>query len=166
VTAVPFTYEERVAFEALAPYLRPNPRHLKRLVNVYRLVRALAYARGERLLLEQPAATIRWLVMWGQWPYTSMTMIQRFEELLDNWRNTIPADAPAGDPVLHLLDDVEASLDAATLRRYDDDTGALRELLSVKGCALTWEEIRRIRRYTVNFNPAVEEQMRDLPRHD
>jgi hypothetical protein len=36
----------------------------------------------------------------------------------------------------------------------------------MKGCALTWEEIRRIRRYTVNFNPAVEEQVRDRPLSD
>jgi hypothetical protein len=122
---VAFTYRERMAFETFAPYLRPNPRHLKRLVNVYRLVRALARMRGERLLLEQPAATIRWLVMWAQWPYTSLKVMERFEQMLDEWNDTIPANAPPGDPVLHLLDDIATALDPTNLSRLDDDAAAL-----------------------------------------
>ena len=59
----------------LSPYLRPNPRHLKRLINVYRLVRALALSRGDEELLANPAALLRWLVMWSQWPATSQTML-------------------------------------------------------------------------------------------
>src|SRR5215208_3687123 len=35
----------------------------------------------------------------------------------------------------------------------------LRKLLEFKGERLTWEELRRIRQYTVNFNPAVEGEM-------
>lgn len=45
---VAFTYAEQEAFELLAPYLQRNPRHVKRLVNVYRLVRSLAHRAGER----------------------------------------------------------------------------------------------------------------------
>ena len=48
--------------------LRPNPRHLKRMVNVYRLVQTLAALERRRCPLQNPAAMIRWLVMWGQWP--------------------------------------------------------------------------------------------------
>jgi hypothetical protein len=158
--AVPFTYAELQAFQTLAPFLRPNPRHLKRLVNVYRLVRALARAKNEELILENPAATIRWLVMWGQWPYTSHVMLKRFEELLDEWGNKIAGDAPVGDPLLQLLDDVRPRLHHETRDRLDDEGDTLLEMLSVEGCALTWEQLRRIRKYTVNFNPAVEEQLR------
>jgi hypothetical protein len=35
----------------------------------------------------------------------------------------------------------------------------LRKLFEREGGRLMWEELRRIRRYTVNFNPAVEAEM-------
>lgn len=156
--AVPFTPTEREAFERFSPYLRPNPRHLKRLVNVYRLVRALARSQHESLILERPAATIRWLVMWSQWPYTSRAMLARYDERLDEWGGSVPPDTPAGEPLLHLLNDVESSLDPVMRAALDDDPPRLRDLLALEDCTLSWEEIARIRRYTVNFNPAVEER--------
>jgi KAP-like P-loop domain-containing protein/CHAT domain-containing protein len=158
---VPFTYAELQAFQTLASHLRPNPRHLKRLVNVYRLVRALARAKGDSVVLEHPAATIRWLVMWGQWPYTSHAMLERFEQLLDAGKVDLSDDHQSGEPLIELLDGVETQLDAKASARLDDDLHALRALLSIKGYELTWDQLRRIRRYTLNFNPAVEEQLSD-----
>lgn len=152
---VAFTHDELAAFERVAGQLRPNPRHLKRVVNVYRLVRALARSQGETVVLDSPAATIRWLVMWSQWPYTSLMMLEHLD--------TLPDDADPGgdgDPLLHLLDAVEESLDPATRAELDDSPARLRALLAVEGCDLTWDQLRAIRRYTVNFNPAVEERLR------
>jgi hypothetical protein len=74
--AVPFSYAELQAFETFAALMRPNPRHLKRMVNVYRLVRTLARSNADEALLQNPAAMIRWLVMWGQWPYASLRMLE------------------------------------------------------------------------------------------
>lgn len=159
---VDFTYDEFAAFERFAPYLRPNPRHLKRLVNVYRLVRALARAQDERLILDRPEVTIRWLVMWAQWPYASSAMVDRFDYMLAH--GEISTDAESGDPMLDLLDAVEPDLHADLRARLDDDSGRLRELLSVDQCGPTWGEIQRIHRYTVNLNPAVTDQIRDARR--
>jgi hypothetical protein len=108
---VPFTYVELQAFETVTPFLRPNPRHLKRLINVYRLVRALARSKDEDLLLSNPAATIRWLVMWSQWPYTAHAMLERHDELLDQWGGRIGDDVPKGEPLLYLLEAVTPQLD-------------------------------------------------------
>lgn len=157
---VPFTYAELQAFEIFVDHMRPNPRHLKRLVNVYRLVRALARAQDEALILERPAATIRWLVMWSQWPYTSLAMVERFERLHAVHGDALAEKVPVERPLLHLLDEVEAGLHAATRDRLDDAPDRLRGLLKLPGCELSWDEIRRIRPFTVNFNPAVEEQVR------
>ena len=155
---VPFTYAELQAFEALASHLRPNPRHLKRLVNVYRLVRALARAKGDSVVLEHPAATIRWLVMWAQWPYTSHAMLARFEQRLEEANNGLADDRQSDEPLIELLNEVEPQLDATARDRLDDDLPALRDLLSIEGYGFTSDQLRRIRRYTLNFNPAVEEQ--------
>jgi|GEM_PF-4382738 len=157
---VPFTYAEQQAFELFADHLRPNPRHLKRLVNVYRLVRALARAQNEPLILARPAATIRWLVMWSQWPYASLAMVDRYEQLFDEHGDKLADEVSTDEPMLHLLDAIQAGLDGATASRLDDDHDDLHKLLSIPDCGLTWDEIRRIRRFTVNFNPAVEEQVR------
>lgn len=154
VPQILFTGDERQAFEMFVDHLRPNPRHVKRLINVYRLVRSLGSAGNERLVLDRPAAVLRWLIMWSQWPYTSMVMLQR----LDREAITSGNDGRLGsDPLLHLLDQVWDSIDLQAQELHDDDPHKLRSLLDVTGCQLSFDEIRRIRRYTVNFNPAVEE---------
>ena len=109
---VAFTYAELEAFERFADHLRPNPRHLKRLVNVYRLVRSLAIARDERLVSQRPEATIRWLVMWSQWPFASLAMVDRYDALVDEHGDDLAERVAVEDPLLHLLDAVKAGLDA------------------------------------------------------
>ena len=158
---MPFSYAELQAFERFAALLRPNPRHLKRMVNVYRLVRTLAHSNTDDVLLENPAAMVRWLVMWGQWPYTSLKMLERFDELLEETaEDAVPEGLGDGDPLVYLLGEVEPGLDALTRERLDDEADDLRALLNAAGAAFSWQELQRIRKYTVNFNPAVEERLR------
>src|SRR5207237_4593823 len=64
----PFSEEEADAFDVLIPLLKPNPRHLKRLVNIYRLVRTVAEDVEEAAILENRAATIVWVGVVSQWP--------------------------------------------------------------------------------------------------
>ena len=161
--AVPFSYAELQAFERFAALLRPNPRHLKRMVNVYRLVRTLAHSNDDDALLQNPAAMIRWLVMWGQWPYASLKMLERFDELLeetDEGEVQVPEGLREGDPLIYLLGEVEPRLDTTTRDRLDDQADDLWTLLEADGAAFSWTELRSIRKYTVNFNPAVEERLR------
>ena len=100
---VAFTWTEYRAFETLTPFLRHNPRRLKRLVNVYRLVRTLAAREGSTQVSGNPLATIRWLALADQWPYAASAMLRRFERLLDEWEANLverarrrPADLPHG----------------------------------------------------------------------
>jgi hypothetical protein len=157
--AVAFTPAEQAAFELLTPYLRPNPRHVKRLVNVYRLVRALAQYHGDELVLADPAGTIRWLMMWAQWPYCSLMMIRRFDELRNAPDRAQSTPLPIGDPLQVLFSQVEKELDPKMSAQLDDPADNLRKLMAVDGCSLDWQQVQNILRYTVNFNPAVEEQL-------
>jgi hypothetical protein len=156
VKLVPFKYDELQAFEKVAQFLRPNPRYLKRLVNIYRLVRSLADAKSEHAILDKPEATIRWLVMCIQWPHTSHAMLWQFGKMLEKWNWEIPAITPAGDPLLHLLDKVSPQLSTNKHHELDEESESLRELLEHGEEQLTWEELQRIRQYTVNFNPVIE----------
>lgn len=71
---VPFTINERRAFRSIEEYLNPNPRHIKRLVNIYRLVRTLALKRGLPIMSEHPEKVVLWLLLNQQWP-TLMAII-------------------------------------------------------------------------------------------
>jgi Cdc6-like AAA superfamily ATPase len=158
---VAFEYAELQAFTAMTRYLRPNPRHLKRLVNVYRLVRSLAAIRGDATVSGDPGATVRWLVLAAQWPYAASQMLGRFSELLlDDWDGKIPAHPPPGDPLTYLLDEVRPHLVQKRRRELDEDEKLLDDLLASKEGRLSWEQLDVIRAYTVNFNPAVEEELR------
>jgi len=72
-----------------------------------RLVRALSRVKRDSVVLEHPGATIRWLVMWARWPYTSNAMIARFEELLEDGVVELSGHQQQGDPLIELLDYVE-----------------------------------------------------------
>ena len=154
---VAFGYTELQAFTGMTRYLRPNPRHLKRLVNVYRLVRSLAAIRGDESVSGDPRATVRWLVLAAQWPYAASQMLERFSELRDDWGGRIPAQPPPGDPLVYLLAEVSPRLSQKRRRELDEDANLLDDLLASEEGRLTWEQLDVIRAYTVNFNPAVEE---------
>ena len=149
-----FSPDEQAAFEAAAPYLKPNPRHIKRLVNVYRLVRSLAHLRQEETILQNPAATVRWLITSGQWPYAAHAMLTHFADMEERGEAL-----PEGDPLLVLLDRVGGMLTAPAAAHLDHDHDVLRALLKSGYGAATSVELKVIRRYTVNFNPAVEREL-------
>jgi hypothetical protein len=156
-----FRHAELVAFEEVAPLLRPNPRHVKRLVNVYALVRSLAELGKSSVILADPAATVRWLTLCAQWPYAARRMLDH----LDAYGPPDPAIDPAGaalPPLRWLLDAVAPSLDAAKQARYDHDPRLLERLVASSE-GLSWDELRALRAHTVNFNPALDAELRAEP---
>ena len=153
IEEAPFTAEELRAFVEIAPFLRPNPRHIKRLINVYRLVRTLAQLGGAGRVIDQRAAVIRWLAISAQWPYTAYVMMHCFERL-----------APGGEavkrgellPVLYAK--TKGVVDPEEQRKLDDDLERLTALLTEMSPEMTRSDFEEIRRYTINFNPAVAER--------
>lgn len=156
--SVAFTDDEIAAFEELARFLDPNPRHLKRIVNVYRLVRSLATVRNERFVLEDPAGTIRLLALASQWPFTLSAMFDRLDDMA--MEEAAGKKWPRADPLQHLYRNVRPALDLGRQSELDHELDDLDRLLTeVKG-RLSWKALVSLRRYIVNFNPAVEEELR------
>lgn len=158
-----FSDEEIRAFTSVTSYLRPNPRHIKRLVNVYALVRSLSTSRGDIDRIGRPGTIVRWLVIAAQWPYTLRQMLDRLDELL---RETPPpADGSPWRPAN--VDNHEAplstllravALDERHQKRHDWENGRLIALVQDSG-GVTWDQLRLLRRYTLNFNPALEAEL-------
>jgi Cdc6-like AAA superfamily ATPase len=151
---VAFSDEEVAAFEEAAEFLKPNPRHIKRLVNVYRLVRTLAHLRSEETLLRNPAATLRWLITSGQWPFATHAMLLHFSDMEERGEKL-----PEGDPLPVLLEHIRPILNSENASQLDHDHDVLDALLRSGYGAASSEELKVIRRYTVNFNPAVEREL-------
>ena len=158
-----FTYDELQAFQRIASYLRPNPRHIKRIVNVYALVRALAERLGERRILDKPSTTVVWLALNGQWPYATREMLRHHDGL--ERARAVKAAArqqttdPPVPPLQHLLTLASPELDPANRRRFDHESEYLDQLVAA-GAEMTWDELRTLRRFTLNFNPALESELR------
>lgn len=68
VREVEDTGEELMAFEDLNPFIGDNPRELKRLVNVHRLVKILLERPEARPTKEAQRRLVGWLVFCMQWP--------------------------------------------------------------------------------------------------
>jgi hypothetical protein len=160
-SAISFSRDEYMTFRSLSPWLRPNPRHIKRLVNVYRLVRSLArYPPSEPLILQNPEATICWIVICSQWPYTAHLMMREQERLLKIATATEGESDkfPPGRPLVHLLKAVKEKGDSQRRLILDEALGLLEDLVHSEFANIEWEELRIIRRYTINFNPAIESE--------
>jgi KAP family P-loop domain len=149
-----FTYDEFLAFSRIKDLLRPNPRHLKRLVNVYRLVRSLAIYESKFEILKNPAATVAWISICAQWPYTAHLMtleLQRIMQAEEAGGAALPSEAV----LVHLFSAVRRRSDFQRRRTFDDDP-ALLEALIKRSARVGWDDLEVIRRYTINFNPAIE----------
>jgi tyrosinase len=149
-----FDQAEVEAFQRLAPFIRRNPRHIKRLVNVYRMVRTLAARRGVKEILENPQLTISWIVICAQWPYTVSAMLEAFEEIVEQAGNN---GYPDTEPLPTLYRRVEAGLLAALQSQIDDDVEDLVGLLDET--PMSWLQLGTVQPYTLNFNPAIEEAL-------
>ncbi|AHG89255.1 KAP P-loop domain protein [Gemmatirosa kalamazoonensis] len=150
-----FTHAELRAFEDVATCMRRNPRHVKRLVNVYALVRSLATLGGSRAILDDPAATVRWLTLCAQWPYAVYAMLDH----LDAHGPPLGPALPEEPPLHWLYEAVRPALDPAKQARFDHDGASLERLVRASE-GLSWSELQVLRGYTVNFNPALDAELR------
>lgn len=150
-----FTYDEFLAFQRLSQILRPNPRHIKRLVNVYRLVRSLARYKQERTILVNPEATVLWIAICSQWPITAHLMTEEYQKILRNNEGRT-AGLPQQKPLIQLWEKVEAQTSLQGPRGLGEDPTRLREFLERGDAHMSWEALEVIQRYTINFNPAIE----------
>jgi uncharacterized protein YjbI with pentapeptide repeats/Cdc6-like AAA superfamily ATPase len=164
---VEFTYLELQAFRGLVPVLRKNPRHLKRLVNVYRLVRTLADLKGEVFVRDNPAITTSWLIMCAQWPLSTFAMLSYYNELrrdskkYDEARNEAENAGVTALEYLYQKTTTNRLADKERQRALDDDPRLLEHLLGKPECP-GWEQLGVLVRFTVNFNPAVEVEFGDV----
>jgi hypothetical protein len=84
-------------------------------------------------------------------------MLRHFLEVVRRADEEKGFQFPSENPLIWLLAEIEKEIDPGVRQRLDHDLNLLRRL--VEDCPearMSWQELRVIRRYTINFNPAIE----------
>jgi hypothetical protein len=151
---VTFLPDERQAFEAYAKgdHLSPNPRRVKRILNVYRVVRLLKPDTTPA----QRQQMIKWVVLTEQWPFRTAWLMQVAED--DTQRPAATRKFSDGDDLQRLyaavLADVRAK-DAQSFAGLDADPDLFESFIEAAP-TITVADLRRLRLYTFNLNPALQ----------
>jgi hypothetical protein len=156
---VGFTPAELEAFQNLSSYLARNPRHIKRLVNTYSLIRMLAArAPNGEVVLNAPEAMLKWLILSSQWPVTSQVMLEAFSDELEliHTDEALPKDDDALGRLFQEADKRIAAHEKLQRERsrLDGDPSILARLVGDSLRVLTSEQLHLLRAYSINFNPA------------
>jgi hypothetical protein len=163
-SVVTFTRHEQEAMLGFYSHLDPNPRRIKRVVNIYRLVRALIASQrqtqkaGEALVAsvpsENPRHILGWLILCEQWPYAAHLML---EELDRSLRQPETPSQPLSTLVQlhrtaqqHIIHEGDENLKKLDLK-YD----LLQSFIETHMHDFDLADLQRLRLYTVNFNPAL-----------
>jgi hypothetical protein len=162
---VTFTRAEQEAILNFYDFLDPNPRRIKRVVNIYRLVRALIASQGQggeaisAGVLESPGRILGWLILCEQWPYAAHVML---EELDRRTRGTEPDLEPVSTLVelgQIAQERIEREGDEA-LKKLDLRYEQLGQFMGTHLSDFSVEDVGHLRPYTVNFNPALSAEVR------
>jgi murein DD-endopeptidase MepM/ murein hydrolase activator NlpD len=161
VSTIGFDRKESGAFKNLTEYLKKNPRHIKRLVNTFSLIRVLARRSPEgETILNAPETMLRWLIISSQWPVTAQVMLEEFENELQSQRTD--KDLRDDDDALKRLyekamarfaDKANEELSKERFR-LDDDPDTLDNCIYANLGTLTSKRFDILRAYSINFNPA------------
>ncbi len=154
-----FTPAELETFQNLSAYFVRNPRHIKRLVNTYSVIRMLAARTPNgQVVLNAPEAMLKWLIISSQWPFMAQTMLQVFDDELEARRSDEPL--PGDDDALGRLYKeatarIRADVHAMAQRdRLDGDPDILHNLIRSSFRVLTSQQLSILRAYSITFNPA------------
>jgi len=160
---VVFTHDEQETFLGFYSHLDPNPRRIKRLVNIYRLVRALIDSRRQAQaagsappadLPDNPCHTLGWLVLCEQWPYAAHVMLEELDGGVDPAGHKFEAGSALAD--LHSAAQGRIAQEGnKALQKLDLKYDHLQSFIQTYLSDFTVADLKRLRPYTVNFNPAL-----------
>ncbi len=104
-----FSFREMRVFQQLISHVDRNPRHIKRALNIYRLVRAIAFRKQDLITLRHPEETILWVTLCLQWPQELNLILQELERLQREPGRDVPQQL-AADPLPILFEQVCSQL--------------------------------------------------------
>jgi hypothetical protein len=162
---VSFTDDELATLEDFAPYLSHNPRRVKRIVNIYRLVRLLDRQSQSGLNAARSRQLIKWVILNEQWPY-------RMGLIVGQRQNAEQTGEGPGSNDAHSLADIYAGVadqlhgEAGKRLLYlDEDSEIFDNFIRRDPTSITAADIRALEPLTFNLNPAIGGEVRSMLAH-
>jgi small GTP-binding protein len=146
--SVTFKKDEREALKACSSDLTDNPRKIKRIVNIYRLVRMML---PEDIRIK----AIRWILLTEQWPYHAAWIIEYIEN--DSRTKNEFRDKNLLD-VYQLARKKIHATELSKLLEIDTDPYQFENFIQ-KEPTFTVQEIQTLLPFTFNLNPAIRSEV-------
>jgi hypothetical protein len=151
--SIAFTDFEKETFKRNIPFLNPNPRNLKRLINVYRLERLIADKRISANKL------IDWVILTEQWPVLTSIVIALIKSAEHATKTEVDI---RGIPLSEMYKRAEAALESDSLKhlsQLDWDYTTLRAFLQINQPSVRMTDLQTLKPITTNINPAILENV-------
>jgi hypothetical protein len=148
---VSFRKEERNAFAKFTPFLSPNPRRVKRIVNIYRIVRLLEPKA-------MPECLIKWIILSEQWPYRTAWLMEQIE---NDFQTNGPFSREIHAPLKQVFDVVKSRVEAKAAEVFaslDADRELFDKFITTEPI-LSVADVQAVRQFTFNLNPALQEDV-------
>ncbi len=148
---VSFRKEERDAFAKFTPFLSPNPRRVKRIVNIYRIVRLLEPKA-------MPECLIKWIILSEQWPYRTAWLMEQIE---NDFQTNGPFSREIHAPLKQVFDVVKSRVEAKAAEVFaslDADRELFDKFITTEPI-LSVADVQAVRQFTFNLNPALQEDV-------
>lgn len=152
----PFDDEEQKAFENYSPFLSPNPRRAKRIVNVYRIARQLKNSLGPAP--PETAVLIKWIILSEQWPFRIAWIMQKIE---DDFQLKIGLYNQPDANLIHVFDMVKPNIVNEIAKEFnsmDDDQERFLMFINQEPL-ISVEMVQDLRPLTFNLNPAMQSEV-------
>lgn len=152
------------AFDDFKSYLSRNPRRIKRIVNIYRLVHLLS----EDIVIQNPRRLIKWIILCEQWPFRMAWILQKIEDDIQSQGRFYSEQGRGINDVYETVRDYvysEASHPFVVLdgdpEQFDNfiQLSAVTSDSPVEEDALTVRFIHEMRYFTFNLNPAMQSEV-------
>ena len=166
---VHFSEDEQRAFLRYYAFMAPNPRRIKRIANIYRLVRALIRNQADSRLIglrDRPEIIMGWLILCEQWPYAAHMMMDILEH---NIRQITSSQQSVSSflqkSVPEYFDNIQeyiATADDRGLKKLDMKHSRLNQFIHTFFTETTLADVKSLLIYTVNFNPALSAEIQRI----
>ena len=150
---VTFTKPEREALTACVDDIVDNPRKIKRIINIYRLVRLLLPPN-----FQEHQKIIRWILLTEQWPLHAAWIIEEIEN--DSFMKG-KLSRKANATIIDVYNQVKSNIysnDMDSLMTIDADPILFNQYINKKPI-FTVKEINDLLPFTFNLNPAIKSEI-------
>lgn len=158
-----FVERLRAVFEEFGPFLSRNPRRIKRIINIYRLVHLLT-----DMSIHDQRKLVKWIILCEQWPFRMAWILQQIEDDIQTASGFYQQQGASIEDVYNAVKPFVLAEQSHPLIVLDSDPEQFDNFIraseksdtdTVNPEELTVRFIHEMRYFTFNLNPAMQSEV-------